>query len=255
MINLMAEYGIHFSYYILFLALAFFRVFYAVCVYVNAKRRQLDNPVFWSVFCAVFGLLAFIMFFAINAGQGEKRKRITAQTVSLSVLLAVCCILTLSYAPVKVNEIVYDYKDAQHDYVQKKSAFKYVTYDKMGNEYDVVKLYISNIRDMYSDFEDIKLFYEDGTQAGYRDGVVINEEGYAVNLDIDYENWRSYYGDDIYVDVYIDEDGNKFYNSYDCSWDENGNLYISGDSELNDFLTLDNTESNSDDFDYLEEDY
>lgn len=245
MISLMMEYGIHFSYFILFMSLVFFRVLYAICVYVNAKRRQLDNPVFWSVFCAIFGILAFIMFFAINVGQGEKRKRITSQTISLSILLVVCILMTLSYAPIKVNEIVYDYKETQLNYVQKKNAFKYVTYDKMGNEYDVIRLYIDSVKKAYDESEDIKLYYEDGTQAGYRYDVYINEEGYAVNLDIDYEDLRTYYESDIYLDVYIDNDGNKYYNSYDCSWDENGNLYINGNNELNDIISFENTESNA----------
>ena len=242
-------YDAHLSYFLLTLIFVLFRIFYAFTVYVNAKRRQLDNPVFWSVFNVAFGLIAFIMFFAVNAGQGIKNKRIPAQTISLTVLLAVSVILTAVYPVFKIYETAMEYRYSQDSYVEKQNIFKYVTYDKMGNEYNVFKLQYGNMID-YGDYyyldyassgSGIKYYYENGQEVKNESLVLIGEDGYAVNLDVNYDDLRTFNSGEVYLDVYFDEEGKKYYNPYDCSWDKDGNLYIDGYGDLNDDITLDST--------------
>ncbi len=82
------------------------------------------------------------------------------------------------------------------------------------------------------------MYYDDGTECT-DEYCMINSDGYAVRnfKESDYEN-RVYDNDDLHLDFYIDNDGNFYYNRYDCSWDKDGNLIIVG---LNEELTRDNT--------------
>ena len=230
--------------FVLFFAVILLHLFFALTVYLNGKRRYLDNPVYWSVFSVIFGLPAFIMFFALNAGQGVESKAKTSSKAALSVLLAVSLCCGFAFVPMMNYEAAYTYSHYNCIVLQKKNPFKYVTYDKMGNEYDV------SLLDFYDDLNrfdgmgydnTVTVYNRDGEACGNRDDFVIDSDGYAVE-DFDYDKYecRSYENDDVYIEAYFDKDGNIFYDGYSCSWDKDGNLVFYG---LDEELTVDNTKS------------
>ena len=59
MLEMIVGNGVYVSLILLFVIIILLGVFYALTVNSNAKRRELDNPVFWTVFSVLFGLPAF----------------------------------------------------------------------------------------------------------------------------------------------------------------------------------------------------
>lgn len=241
MIEKLVDNGYNISFLILFVIVVLLRLFYAFIVYLNGKRRYLDNPIYWSVFSAVFGLPAFVMFFALNAGQGVKAPVKKAHKVTFSVLLVFILCLSCAFVPLRAYECSQEYSALSNSEVYKINPVKYVVYDKKGKAYNTMLLEISNISDWFidgSNYREVPVYYDDGTECA-DECCMINSDGYAVRnfKESDYEN-RIYDNDDLYIDFYIDDDGNFYYNRYDCSWDKDGNLIIVG---LNEELTRDNT--------------
>ena len=74
-----------FAFLLVFLALLLLRITYSYTVFLNAKRRGLDTPVYWAVMSFVAGTIAFILYFIVNAKQGEKSKPKKQQAASIAV--------------------------------------------------------------------------------------------------------------------------------------------------------------------------
>ena len=246
MLDTLIDYGYYISFAVLILAVILLRLIYAFIVYLNGKKRYLDNPIYWSVFSVLFGLPAFVMFFALNAGQGVKAPVKKAHKVTFSVLFALVLCLCFAFVPLRVYESARVYASYSSVEVYEINPFKYVAYDKTGKAYNVMSLdagRIKNYIDGSYNNERVPVYYEDGEQYNGTDAM-INSDGYAVRdfNEADYEN-RIYEKDDSYFDLYFDKDGNVYYHYYNCSWDKDGNLVIVG---LDETPTVDNTEAYDD---------
>lgn len=237
MIEKLVDNGYNISFLILFVIVVLLRLFYAFIVYLNGKRRYLDNPIYWSVFSAVFGLPAFVMFFALNAGQGVKAPVRKAHKVTFSAILVFILCLSCAFVPLRAYECSQEYSALSNSEVYKINPIKYVVYDKKGKAYNTMFMGVFSTN-YWNDCKRVAVYYVDGTECT-DEYCMINSDGYAVRnfKETDYEN-RIYDNDDLYLDFYIDDDENFYYNRYDCSWDKDGNLIIVG---LNEELTRDNT--------------
>lgn len=139
MLEMIIGNGVYVSLILLFVIIILLRVFYALTVNSNAKRRELDNPVFWTVFSVLFGLPAFLMFFAINARQGKQTEVDSKRKTALSVMLVFILCLCVAFVPLRAKEVAKDYSLYSGTVVYKINPVKYVAYDKKGKAYSVVK--------------------------------------------------------------------------------------------------------------------
>ena len=223
-----------FAFWLVFLALLLLRITYSYTVFLNAKRRGLDTPVYWAVMSFVAGTIAFILYFIVNAKQGEKSKPKKQQAVSIAVSYLLVVILFALSVPVRYAEITLDYVKYSNAVVEKTGFMQYVTYDKMGNEYSAFKLAIDEDGEYY-----VPSYLEDGTQVSESQYYLINSDGYAVLDCRDFEE-RFYETDEYYCYAFFDDEHNIYYSSGECSWDKDGNLVFKEEMYKN--LTYENTE-------------
>lgn len=241
MLEMIIGNGVYVSLILLFVIIILLRVFYALAVNSNAKRRDLDNPVFWTAFSVLFGLPAFLMFFAINARQGKQTEADSKRKTALTVMFVFIICLCVAFVPLRAKEVAKDYSLYSGTIVYKINPVKYVAYDKKGKAYSVVKFDTRRWMGYFgmpTDSIYVPTYYQDGKVVEEL-GAFVNSDGYAVrdfNKD-EYEN-RVYEKDNLYLDLYFGADGSIYYHDYNCSWDKDGNLIIVG---LNEELTRDNT--------------
>lgn len=223
----------NYTYCLIFIALFLLRIIYTYIVFVNAKRRNIDTPVYWAVVTLLCGLIAFVLYFAINFGVGEKTKPKKSQIAVFTVAFAlVICMIGAAY-PVSVAEAVAYYRDDMGMVVDKKGFLEYVTYDKMGKEYNIYRLSRGE--------EEVALYSKDGKTLNNVD-CLIDKDGYAIRrFDIADLEERFYDGNDDYYYLYFDKKGNAYYESYYCSWDKDGNLVFT--DQMIEGLNYNNTES------------
>ena len=231
-----------FTFLLVFLAFLLLRIAYSYTVFLNAKRRELDTPVYWAVISFVAGTIAFILYFPVNAKQGEKSKPKKQQAATIAVSYVLVVLLLALSVPVRIAEMTLDYVDYSNTVVEKTGFLQYVTYDKMGNEYSVFKLANDDTEEYY-----VPCYLEDGTKVGTYQYYLINRDGYAVLNCDDFEE-RFYDTDEYYYSAFFDDEHNIYYSPSDCSWDKDGNLVFK--DEIYESLTYENTEPSEEDYIY-----
>lgn len=231
-----------FAFLLVFLAILLLRIAYSYTVFLNAKRRGLDTPVYWAVMSFVAGTIAFILYFAVNAKQGEKSKPKKRQVSTIAVSYVLVVFMLASSVPVGIAETTLDYVNYSNTAFEKIGFMKYATYDKMGNEYSAFKLANDGYEEYY-----VVCYLEDGTKVSQSRYYLINSDGYAV-LDCEDFEERFYETDENYYSAFFDEEHNIYYSSSDCSWDKDGNLVFK--EEMYKDLTYENTESVEEDYIY-----
>ncbi|MGN0523338.1 MAG: hypothetical protein ACI4IG_03590 [Eubacterium sp.] len=242
-----SSYVLEYTYVLIALAIFLLRVLYSYTVFINAKRRKLDIPVYWAIMSFIAGTIAFVLYFAVNYKLGEKEKPKKHQIVSLSLAFGLIICMFISAIPLSMYEKIQYIEEYEETVIERVGPLKYVTYDKMGNEYDVLDLcrkdYYSYEDDSWR--EDVPVYTRDGEKDENSNQYLIDSDGYAVyRLYIgDFEE-RRYDSYDYCYYVYFDKEHNIYYDSYVCSWDKDGNLVFK--DKMYEKLTYENTEDADD---------
>lgn len=230
-----------FSLIILIATFSIIRVLLTYIVYTNAKRRELDNPVFWGVITLFTGIVSVILFFAFNINLGKKSKPEKKHKVIVASTLAVCVCLVISSAVVGHFKTIEDTVENCNSVVEKIAPYKYVTYDKSGKQYDIMDIYLFDYWDSECKKEgSIDIYDRNGEKLDSEIEIYVNSDGYGISK-LDAKNFQKrYYEDEYYTyTVYFDNEHNIYYDDEDCSWDKNGNLIFK--EKIFEKLTYENT--------------
>lgn len=219
---------------LIFVSVMLIRLVESYTVFVNARRRNLDVPVFWASITLVTGFLSFLLYFVINYGLGEKSKPIKQRVVALSASAVIAVFLVVVSIPVGIIEDFYHSYEYSDTVIEKQGLLKYVTYDKMGNEYNAIPIVLDD------DNELIPCYTSDGERLDIYDFYKIDKNGYAIKNCDNFEERKYDALQGVYY-VYFDEDHNIYYDRYNCSWDKDGNLIFKDETYLR--ITYENTVS------------
>lgn len=224
------------------------RVLCCFIVYKNAKRRELDNPVFWGIVSLFTGVICVAIYFLFNVGIGNKQK--PKKTYLLSILSCICVGISVFSIATTLNflEVTSSTAIESNTVFDKHSPFEYVTYDKVGNEYNLLDLYDFNFWGEREGYKSPDVYSKDGKKLATEEDIIIDSDGYG-HLEDEFKNLerRKLIKNEMYYTAYFDEKHNIYYDLFDCSWDKNGNLIFK--DKIFEKLTYENTEP------YNEEEY
>ncbi len=236
--NIFFDYGINYFFtdFLFCIAFILYRISLSYTIFLNAKRRKLDNPVYWAMISFFAGTVAAVLYRIINTGAGKKSKPETSKAISLTAFFIVSAMLFAGSGLTYNYESAYAYQHSSDTVIYKK-GMKYIAYDKMGNEHNVLDL-VNNGFDFGLD--KVPIYTREGKKAEYP--CYVDKDGYALSdyNEEDIEERRYVLSDeDADYYVYFDKDKNICYSYYDCSWDKDGNLIFN--DEIFAKITYENT--------------
>lgn len=230
------------SFLLLLITFLIIRVLLSYIVYTNAKRRELDNPVFWGVITLFAGLVSLILYFSFNIKLGKKSKPKKKHKIIVASALAICLCLVISSGVIGHFHRIEDTAENCDSVVEKIAPYKYVTYDKNGRQYDIMDLYSYDYWDSECSKENnIDIYDRNGKKLDDEIGIYVDSDGYGISeLDAKDFQKRCYENDYYLYTVYFDNEHNIYYDDEDCSWDKNGKLIFK--DKIFEKLTYENTE-------------